>query len=94
MKNKKPIKITWPSFIIVLILAGLLTYAMVDATITTPRIEDKVENVSIKFDSLSIFLDAKIPQLEEAVKDHEEQLQRQNVQLQRINELTESLKEE
>lgn len=87
-------KITWPSFIITLVIIFLIGYAAIDASVTTPRIHKKVESVSIEFDSLKVFLDGKLPEIDKALMLHTEQIKRQNEQLERLNELTRSLKEE
>jgi len=94
MKKKTPKKITWPAFIVTIVIIVLLGYAIVDASISKPKIHEKVEHVSNEFDSLKIFLDAKLPEIDKALIMHTEQIERQNEQLERLNELAESLKEE
>jgi len=92
MSKRKPIILTWPSVIIVIILLSLMSYSVVDVTVQKPKINEKVEYVTEEFDSLKIYLDEKIPYLQESVDRHEEQLKDQEEQLKRINELTETLK--
>lgn len=90
---KKPIKITWPSFIVVVSLTLLITYAFIDAFIWSPKHAEKVEYVVEEFDSLKFFLDAKLPQIEGALEIHTRQIEEQNLQLERLDELTRTLKE-
>lgn len=90
---KKPIKITWPSFIVIVSLTGLIIYASIDALILTPKHSNKVEHVAEEFDSLKFFLDAKLPEIEDALKIHTEQIEYQSIQLDRLDELTKTLKE-
>lgn len=92
--KRKPIKITWPAFILTIAIIFLVGYSVVDATVQKPKMKDKIENISEDFDSLRIYLDGKIPYLEAAVIKHEDQLQDQQEQLKRINDLTASLKEQ
>jgi hypothetical protein len=91
MEKKKPIKITWPSLIIVASLIFLITYSIIDATVTRPNFNKKVNYVNTEFDSLKIFLDIKLPELESAIELHEAQLERQNLQLQNLGELAKCL---
>jgi predicted solute-binding protein len=92
-KTKKPIKITWPSFFIVMILLILFGYAIVDATVYKPKVKEKVDYVTTKFDSLKTYLDRKLPEMDAAIIVHTDQINKQNEQLEKLNKLTETLSE-
>jgi len=91
---KTPIKITWSALLITIITIFLISYAVYDASVTNPSINEKIEYVNNEFDSLKIYLDAKIPEIDEALIKHEMQIKRQEEQLIRLHELTESIREE
>jgi hypothetical protein len=87
MKNKKTIKITWPSLIIFTSLICLILFFIIDATVTRPNFNKKVNYVYTEFDSLKTFLDIKLPELESAIELHEAQLEKQYIQLQNLSSL-------
>lgn len=94
MEKNSTIKISLPSLILSLVIIFLIGYAVIDATFNTPKINQKVEEVSEEFDSLKVYLDTKIPEIDEALILHDIQIKRQEEQLKRLHKLTESIKED
>lgn len=93
MQEKKSIKITWPALILTAIISFLVLYAIIDASVTNPKIKEKIEHVYEDFDSLKVFLDEKIPQIDSALVKHDQQIKRQEEQLEQLHNLTKSIKE-
>lgn len=76
------------TIICAIIAAFLLIYAVVDFTITQPKIRNNVKEVAVQFDSMKIYLDTKLPQIDSALIIHSTQIQLQTEHLKGINKVS------
>lgn len=84
-KEKAKIKVTWPSFIIVMILAYLIIQVSIDAFIVKPKVNSKVNKVTEEYYDLKTHLDIKIPEIDSTLDEHTRQIKEQNKKLMELN---------
>lgn len=77
-----------PAIICVFIASFLILYAVIDFTITQPKIRNSVREVAVQFDSMKIYLDNKLPQIDSALVIHREQIREQTKHLEEINTIS------
>ena len=79
--------------VIIIVAMLLLSYTAWDAFKVRPMLSNKVNTVTVQFDSLRTYLGTKLPEIDSLLVIHTNQIEEQNQQLIELNQLTEILKE-
>lgn len=83
-KNSKPLTSIIGTFIAII----LLLFAVIDFTITQPKIRNSVKRVAVEFDSMKVYLDTKLPEIDSALIQHQKEIYSQTEYLKELNEVS------
>lgn len=81
----------FPSVIATVITFFLIIYAVLDFSITQPKIRNNVKEVAAQFDSMKMYLDCKLPEIDSALEQHQKEIYMQTTQLKELNNISSML---